>query len=240
MLYTITFVDVIAPIRCNDVMTLTVALCGQKGGAGKTTLAISLAAEWHARGYRVLLVDLDPQGTATTWGDVASEAGQPGPTVVGMGDAVRTKLPEIAQDYDVAVIDCPPRAGKRTVGALMVADLAILPCGASPADLWALSEALDVVGQAQSLRPDLSVRIAMNAVLTTSTLGTEIEEELASLDIPRMNTVIHSRVAMARCLATGRGVTTAEPSSLAAAEIKRWVNEVEELLQMPAPAEGAA
>ncbi|MBZ0119384.1 MAG: AAA family ATPase [Sandaracinaceae bacterium] len=208
----------------------TVALCGQKGGAGKTTLAISLASEWHRRGHRTLLVDLDPQGTATTWGDIAVEAGLAGPTVVGMGDAVRARLPEVGAGYDMAVIDCPPRAGKRTVGALMVADLAILPCGASPADLWALSEALDIVGQAQELRPDLAVRLALNGVLSTSTLGGEIRDALADLAVHRMATIIHSRVAMARTLATGQGVTVSDPSSLAAAEVKRWVDEVEDLL----------
>lgn len=210
----------------------TVALCGQKGGAGKTTLAISLAAEWHQRGLRTLLVDLDPQGTATTWGDIAAEEGVGGPTVVGMGDAVRTRLPGIAADYDVTVIDCPPRAGKRTVGALMVADLAVLPCAASPADLWALSEALDVVGQAQALRPDLKVRIALNQVLSTSTLGRAIEAALSELDVTRMRRVIHYRVEMARALATGLGVTAARPSCLASEEIRRWVDEIEDVLEM--------
>lgn len=216
-------------------MAMTVALCGQKGGAGKTTLAISLAAEWHNRGYRTLLVDLDPQGTATTWGDIAAEVGVPGPTVVGMGDAVRTRLPDIAVDYDMVVIDCPPRAGKRTVGALMVADLAVLPCAASPADLWALSEALDVVGQAQSLRPDLRVRIALNQVLVSSTLGQQIEEALSDLEVERMRKIVHHRVEMARTLATGQGVTVARSSSLAAEEVRRWVDEVEDVLGLHAP-----
>lgn len=220
-------------------MAITVALCGQKGGAGKTTLAISLASEWHQRGLRALLVDLDPQGTATTWGDVASEAGIVGPTVVGMGDSVRTMLPDVARDYDVTVIDCPPRAGKRTVGALMVADLAVLPCGASPADLWALSEALDVVAQAQALRPELLVRIAMNGVLTTSKLGAEIDEELRNLAVPRMRVIVHSYIAMARTLATGQGVTASAPSSLAAAEIRRWVDEIEDIVGMHAAQEVA-
>lgn len=207
-----------------------VALCGQKGGAGKTTLAVALASEWHRRGHRTLLVDADPQGTATTWGDVAAELGRVGPSVVGMGDAIRTALPDVAAGYDLTVIDCPPRAGKRTVGALMVADLAILPCAASPADLWALGEALEVVGQAQALRPELEARITLNQVLGSSTLGDEIAEALGELDCPRMDTVIHSRVAMARSLATGQGVTVAEPSSVAADEIRAWVDEVERLL----------
>ena len=212
-----------------------VALCGQKGGAGKTTLAISLASEWHRRGHRALLVDLDPQGTATTWADIAAEEGLGGPVVVGMGDSVRVQLPDLARDYDVVVVDCPPRAGKRTVGALMVADLAILPCAASPADLWALSEAMDIVGQATALRPELKVRIALNQVVATSTLGKDIEAALAELTVERMRMVVRHRVEMARTLATGLGVTSARPSCLAAAEIRRWVDEVEDVLDWHEP-----
>ncbi len=220
--------------------TFTVALCGQKGGSGKTTLAVSLASEWHRRGLRVLLCDLDPQGTATVWGDVAAELGVNGPSVIGMGDSVRQQLPAVSNDYDVCVIDCPPRAGKRTVGALMVADLAVLPCGASPADVWALSEALEVVAQARELRPELDARIVMNAVLSTSTLGDEVRAVVGDLDLPIMSTIIHSRVALARTFATGQGVTCSEPGSIAALEVRRFVDEVEEALGMTEAAREAS
>lgn len=210
--------------------TRTVALCGQKGGSGKTTLSVSLAAEWHRRGLRTLLCDLDPQGTSTVWGDVAAELEVDGPAVIGMGDSVRKRLPGIAAAYDVVVIDCPPRAGKRTVGALMVSDLAILPCGPSPADVWALSEALEVVGQARELRPELEARIVMNAVLASSTLGAEVREAISDLDVPIMSTIIRSRVALARTFASGQGVTVSEPGSIAALEVASFTDEVERIL----------
>ncbi|TPV95418.1 MAG: chromosome partitioning protein ParA [Myxococcales bacterium FL481] len=212
-------------------MPNTIALCGQKGGAGKTTLAISLASEWYRRGHSVLLVDLDPQGTATTWGDVASESEIDGPTVVGMGDAVRTQLPRVAEVYDFVVIDCPPRAGKRTIGALMVSDLALLPCGPSPADLWALTESLDILSQAQELRPELQARIVMNGVIASSTLGADVVDALADVHVDVMEAVVHSRVAMARTLAIGQGVTASEPNSQAADEVQACVNEVERVLR---------
>lgn len=180
----------------------------------------------------MLLCDLDPQGTATVWGDVAAELGVDGPAVIGMGDSVRQKLPGVAAAYDLCVIDCPPRAGKRTVGALMAADLAILPCGASPADVWALTEALEVVGQARELRPEMDARIVMNSVLASSTLGDEVREAVDGLDVPVMATVVHSRVALARTFATGQGVTVSEAGSIAALEVRRFVDEVEEVLGM--------
>lgn len=211
---------------------MIVSMCGQKGGAGKTTLAVALASEWHRRGHRVLLVDLDPQGTATTWGDVAAEVGVEGPTVIGMGDSVATQLPSVAKAYDLVVVDCPPRAGKRTSGALLVSNLAILPCGPSPADLWALTEALEVVEQVRAIRPELDVRIAMNAVVSSSTLGGDVAAELAELPIEVMRSIIRARVAHARSLAHGQGVTITEPGSVAALEVGRWVDEVEEILDL--------
>lgn len=217
-----------------------VALCGQKGGAGKTTCAVNLASEWHRQGFTVLLVDLDPQGTATTWGDVAAETEVAGPAVIGMGDAVRAKLPGIAQNYDRVVIDCPPRAGARTVGALMVADLAILPCGPSPADLWAIGEALEVVEQARMLRPELEARIVLNAVVGSSTLGQEVGQALAELPIATMKSILRSRVDFARAMATGQGVTVVKGSSLAAHEVCRWVAEVDEVLGLTEAEEGVA
>ena len=208
----------------------TVALTGQKGGAGKSSLAISLAAEWHSRGKKVLLVDLDPQGTSVTWGDVAAEAEVEAPAVVGMGDAIRKQLPAVAADYEHVVIDCPPRAGKRTVGALMVADLAVLPCGPSPADVWALTEAVEVLESAQGLRDELQARIVLNGLITGSTLGGDVEEALAELSPSVMASRIHSRVSMARTLATGQGVTVSEPGSIAALEVRKWVDEIEDIL----------
>src|ERR1022692_925466 len=99
---------------------MIIALTGQKGGIGKSTTAVSLAAYGVERGMRVLLVDADPQGTARTWGEVADEAGHPSPTVVAMGPTMHKsgQLAQIAATYDLTVIDCPPRHGEIQRSAL--------------------------------------------------------------------------------------------------------------------------
>lgn len=206
-----------------------VALAGQKGGAGKTTLSAFIAAEFHRRGLKTLLVDLDPQGTATTWGDVAAESSHDIPTTVGMGDNVKTALPRLAQDYDRVVLDCPPRAGKRTAGALMVADVVLLPCQPSAADLWALQESLELVEQAQAIRDELKARVVLNAGLVSTTLSKDIIGALDDAGIERLGTVIHSRVDFKRALGEGQGVTVYAPKSKAATEIYRLVDELEAL-----------
>src|SRR5436189_232610 len=83
------------------------------GGVGKSTTAVCLAVAALERGQRVLLVDADPQGTTRTWGEVASERGRPSPTVVAMGAAMHRsgQLRDVAGNYDLTFIDCPPRHG---------------------------------------------------------------------------------------------------------------------------------
>src|SRR5438105_3351246 len=104
---------------------LTVAFCGQKGGVGKSTAAVCLACEWMERGLSVLLVDADPQGTATTWASVRTEAGRKTPTLVAMREAMHKndQLSRVSAGFDRVVIDCPARMDKIQRSALMVADV---------------------------------------------------------------------------------------------------------------------
>lgn len=208
---------------------MIVSVAGQKGGSGKSTIAIHLAAEWHRRGQRVLLVDADPQGTALTWGEVASEAGVSGPDTIAVGDNVRTALPGLASGYDTVVIDCPGRkASKRQVGALLISDVVVLPCGPSTPDVWALAESVEVVEQVLQLRPDLRVGIVVNK-RTQTVEGRTAKDALAGLPFPVLRVQLGQRVAFSEALAAGRGVTTYAGGSPAAVEIRRLADALEDL-----------
>lgn len=212
-----------------------IAIAGQKGGAGKSTLAIHLAAEWHARGKRVVLVDADPQGTATTWADVATEGGHSAPVVVAMGDSLRRDVPKLAESADVVVLDLPGRAvGSRAVGGLIAADVAVLPCGPSPADLWALAGSIDVVREVLALRPELVAVVVLNrADRSGLTKGTH--DALADVGLPVLEQVIGARVAFAEAMAAGQGVTVYASGSVAANEIRRLADELELLAGIDRP-----
>jgi chromosome partitioning protein len=210
---------------------MIIALTGQKGGIGKSTTAVSLAVVAMARGRRVLLVDADPQGTVRTWGDVACEAGHTIPTIVAMGSAMHRpgQLPEVAPAYDLTVIDCPPRQGEVARSALMIADLAVFPCGPTAADAWALAAAVEVFHEARALRDDLRGCVLITRKQGRTALGKGARGVLETSGLPVLKTELGYRVAYQEALASGQGVTTYAPRDAAAREMFHLLDEMETL-----------
>lgn len=206
---------------------LIIAFGNGKGGVGKSTTAINLSVEWMRRGRRVLLVDADPQGTCLTWSNVALEAGIPAPTVVAVGDNVRQAVPELAANAEVILIDTAGRVGKRLASALMIADIAIVPCKPYPADIWALAETVESIQSVRELRPDLHAHILINGADTRTTLSRDARENIATAGLPVLQTRLLSRVAFAEACAAGKGITTYQPKSPAAAELIALADEIE-------------
>lgn len=207
---------------------MILAFAGQKGGSGKSTAALAVAAESHARGRRGLLVDADPQGSIRTWADLAAEAGHAAPTVVAMGANLyrEDQLPRLAQDHDDVIIDCPPRHDDIQRAALMVADIVVLPCGPSPLDAWALVEGLDLVERAQQLRPELRAVVLVTRKVARTSLGAGARETLKGSGLPVLATELGYRVAFQEAPAAGLGVTAYAPRSRAAKEVRALVDEL--------------
>jgi len=210
---------------------MILALTGQKGGIGKSTTAVCIAAFGVQRGLKVLLVDADPQGTARTWGEVANEAGHPSPTVVAMGPTMHRagQLAQIARGYELTVIDCPPRHGDVQRSALMVADLAILPCGPSAADAWALTSSIEVVNEASAMRESLKATILITRKQGRPALGKGARNVPESSGLPVLKTELGHRVAYQEALAAGRGVAAYAPNDRAAKEVSALFDEIREV-----------
>ena len=189
---------------------MIVAFAGQKGGVGKSTTAVCLAVAALERGSRVLLVDADPQGTVRTWGEVAAERKRPAPTVIAMGASMHKQgqLMALAAGYDMTFIDCPPRHGEVQRSALMVADVVVLPCGASAADAWALATSLEVVREARALRDELLACVLITRKQGRTAIGKAARKVLESTGFPVLTTELGSRIAYQEALAAGQGITT--------------------------------
>jgi chromosome partitioning protein len=134
---------------------MIVALLNQKGGVGKTTLALHLAGAWANNGKRVVVIDANPQGSALDWSE--QRAKEALPRLFGLlglaRDTLHREAPEIARDADHVLIDGPPRVATLMRSALLAADLVVIPAQPSPFDGWASGKILRLLQEARVFRP---------------------------------------------------------------------------------------
>jgi chromosome partitioning protein len=190
-----------------------IAIVSQKGGVGKSTIAVHLAAEAHAQGQRVLLLDLDPQGSAMEW---ANRRGDRPPDVSGANPASVNKEIDRARNdgYDLVLIDTAPHADHAALQSARAADLVLIPCRPSTFDIAAISATLDLCKLANK-----QAVVVLNAAPTRSRVTAEAEEAIAEKGGTVSPVVIRQRVAFQHCLIDGRTAAEFEPGGAAADEI---------------------
>lgn len=167
-------------------MGTTVALANSKGGVGKSTVSVHLAAWTHERGLRTGLVDADVQGASSLW---LHEAVPEIPVFrLQTPDDILDQVPRLAVQFDVLVLDGPAGLSEVTRAVLLLANLALLPCGPSALDLRAAREAIRVVRQAQQIRggPPQAVLVP-NKLQVQYRLSQEMLAAAGSLGVPVMS-----------------------------------------------------
>jgi chromosome partitioning protein len=194
---------------------------------GKTTLAISLAASFASRKQRVLLVDADPQGSALDW--VAVRGGDAPFAAVGIPKPIlHLELPKLSKDYDIMVIDGPPRIYEVARSAVMASDAVLIPVLPSQFDVWAAEETVKLLEQCASYKDRLKAAFVINRKIANTAIGRDVAKALKQYPLPVLASAVCQRVAFAES-ARGRTVLEIDAESSASKEIQALAKEVQKL-----------
>jgi chromosome partitioning protein len=206
-----------------------IAVVNQKGGAGKTTISLNLAAALADTGARVLLIDADPQHTASDWSAVREKA--PPFMLIGLPQPVLHRdVPKLAADYDYVVIDGPPRNYEVTRSAIAAADLVLIPVQPSGADFWASRETVKLAKEAHAFKETQKSVLMVSRRKGQTALGRDIREALASFEIPILQADVPDRVAYAEVMTAGTTMIESQPKGPGAQDFRALLAEIQGLL----------
>ena len=202
-----------------------IALVGNKGGAGKTTLCVSLASALAEKSTTVIL-DADPQRSSLQWRALAErdDAVAVIDAVENLSDQIRT----VRDRYDYIVIDCPPSVhAVQTAQALGLCNIALIPVQPSPLDLWATVHIESKIESARIDNPSLRAMLVINQLEPRTRLSQLMRQALAELNLPAAETAIRRRVAYRSSVLEGRTVLDqGKRGEAAAEEVRQLIDEV--------------
>jgi len=202
-----------------------IAFVGNKGGAGKTTLSVNLAAGL-ARYAETAIVDADPQGSSVHWYANADEL-KVAPVFQAEPELLE-QIENLRGQFAYVIADCPPSVhAPQTDAILRVADVVMVPVQPSPVDLWATVHIEQAIEEAKQINPTLRAVLVVNQLESRSTLSQLIREALAEIAVPVAGTAIRKRAVYKASALEGRTVfDMGKRGAEAAAELDQLIREV--------------
>ena len=194
---------------------MIIVVGGQKGGTGKSSTATNLAVMSVNAKYKTLLIDADPQSSASDWASVRSETNLPHVLCVQRrGTSLAKDIAAFSKDYDVVIVDCDGRSSEGQVAALTVADVALIVVRPAAVDMWTFDTMQQIHNLIAPVNPELKTLIVFNQVATTANdADFSIASNVVKENYPDFELFpypIKSRKGFANAFAVGRGIMESE------------------------------
>lgn len=209
-----------------------ISMNNQKGGVGKTTLTMLLAGTWSRDGRKVLVVDADPQGTASQWCTASDDAPFPASVInlSSAGNKIHREIQKHVNIYDLILVDCPPSIELQAQSVLLIADIALVPISPSPPALWGSRGIKLLIEKAEVVNEALRSFIVLNMVKRTA-LSRDIQILLDQFGLPRLKSTMRVLTAYEEAAALGCTLQDLGRSAKAATiEIEAVASEVLSIL----------
>lgn len=212
-----------------------ISFLNQKGGCGKTTCSINLAAMLASQGKRVELINLDPQGTAVDWAETRGEHASPDDInfrVSSMGVNVQKELGAAKLSNDYIIIDGSPTASKLTIAAIKASDLVIIPLKPTQADIWSTDSTVQYIHEIHDMRDQKKplCYFLPTMVLTGSKISRTIASDLEEgYGLPTLKRHTSQRIAYQDTFEKGGTILNLDEHDKARHEIKMLSQELESI-----------
>ncbi len=209
-------------------MSFVISFLNQKGGVGKSTLSINVAACLAMLGQRVLLIDADKQGTASYWASLRDETAF---QIVSMAreNMARDAL-KLAADFDFTIIDGPPQAETISRSCIVASDLVVVPIEPGGASRWSSELTVRQLKEAQELKPTLKCGFVVSRKIGATVLGRDTRIMAADAGIPMFDTDIEQRIAYAEALTMGKTIFEWSGGGAAVIDIQNLTHELLDIL----------
>jgi chromosome partitioning protein len=203
---------------------MIISFLNQKGGVGKSTLSLNVAAQLARRGGKVLLIDADPQQTAAQWASLREE------TPFTVASLPRAKMArdamKLAADYGHTIIDGPARGQDIAHSVVIASDIVIVPIEPGGPSVWAAAETIAAIQNGRAIKETLQAAFLVSRKHRNTVIGREAKQYAAEEGIAILQSEIHSYVAFAEALTVGKTIFEWARSSAPAKEIERLSKEL--------------
>jgi chromosome partitioning protein len=214
---------------------MIISFINQKGGVGKTTLSINVSACLANQGHRVLLIDADKQGSASTWASLRDDT--PFQVVSMARENMAKDAMKLARQYDYTIIDAPPHAEAISRSCIIASDFVVLPIEPSGLSTWASDLTIRQFQAARDMKETLKCGFVVSRKIGKTVIGREVRTmaddvatadggDMAEAGISILTSDIENRVAFAESITMGKTIFEWAATSLAALEIENLTKEI--------------